>query len=85
MPGPGTQAGAQPTATARGAAGRARGGVLLFPADTSSHWALNKDFWKERSDPGVAQGKQRPSGARPWPTVAAWGLAGVIPLQVSLR
>ena len=48
-----SQAGAQPTATARGAAGRARGGVLVFPADTSSHWALNKDFWKERSDPGV--------------------------------
>ena len=48
-----SRAGAQPTATARGAAGRARGGVLLFPADTSSHWALNKDFWKERSDPGV--------------------------------
>lgn len=45
------------------------------PAMSSSTLSWKQRFLEGKGVIQVAQGKQRPSWARPWPTVAAWGLA----------
>ena len=53
--------------------------------EVTSSCGSEQRFLEVKDAPGVVQGKRRPSGAHPWLTAATWGLAGVIPLQVSLR
>lgn len=53
--------------------------------EATSSCGSEQRFLEVKECSGVVQGKRRPSGARPWLTAAAWGSAGVIPLQVNLR